>query len=111
MRFTVYDGKDKAYESRFDQIMNAPFVEYRGDDAEDPIESALHCNIRFQEYFSREQVAEMTRTRVWDYPLQAIREVMVNALIHRDWTKSDYIRVIAYADRLEIISPAPCLTA
>ena len=30
---------------------------------------------------------------------------MINALMHRDWTKQDCVRVVVYSDRLEVISP------
>ncbi|QVJ96627.1 putative DNA binding domain-containing protein [Mycoplasma mycoides subsp. capri] len=41
-----------------------------------------------------------------DYPKLAIREALVNALVHRDYTKFyDQININMYTDRLEIISP------
>ena len=47
----------------------------------------------------------MSRRRVWDYPFEAIRELLINAFIHRDWTKQNYVRVIVYNNRMEITSP------
>jgi ATP-dependent DNA helicase RecG len=42
----------------------------------------------------------------WDYPLDALREAIVNAIAHRDYTiQVTDIEVSLYADRLEIISP------
>ena len=42
----------------------------------------------------------------WTYPEQAIREAIVNAVVHRDYLlSSTTIEVSIYADRLEIISP------
>jgi len=41
----------------------------------------------------------------WFYPIDAIREVVVNALVHRDWTRFVDIEVGIYADRFEVISP------
>ena len=32
---------------------------------------------------------ELTRKSIWDYPLEAIREVLLNALVHRDYFKSN----------------------
>ena len=43
-----------------------------------------------------------------EYPLEAVREAIINALIHRDYsaqTESSYISVYMYSDRIEIISP------
>ncbi len=106
LRLTVYEGADKDYNSRFDKIFNMPLLEYRGElQTSEPVEPALHENTQIQEYISREQLKGMTRKRIWDYPEEAVRELLINALIHRDWTKQDYVRVVVYADRLEVISP------
>ena len=39
------------------------------------------------------------------YPTDAIKEVLVNAVIHRDYSLSDDIHVIIYDNRIEIKSP------
>jgi len=41
----------------------------------------------------------------WFYPSDAVREVLINALAHRDWTRFVDIEVGIYSDRLEVISP------
>lgn len=56
-------------------------------------------------YFSKEEFQETARRRFWDYPFEVVKELIVNALMHRDWTKSDYVRVTAYSNRLEVTSP------
>ncbi len=43
-----------------------------------------------------------------EYPLKAVREIVLNALIHRDYsvhTEDSPIRVILYKDRLEVENP------
>ena len=48
------------------------------------------------------------RTDRMEYPLEALREAIANALIHRDYsvqTENAYISVYMYSDRIEIISP------
>ncbi len=45
------------------------------------------------------------RETQWLYPIEAIRELVINALAHRDWTRSVEIEVGIYVDRFEIISP------
>ena len=48
------------------------------------------------------------RTNKTEYPLEALREAVANALIHRDYsiqTENAYISVNMYEDRIEIISP------
>lgn len=48
------------------------------------------------------------RKDVFEYPLKAIREIILNALIHRDYsihTENDPIRVEMYPNRIEISNP------
>lgn len=46
------------------------------------------------------------RVEKYDYPQEAIREAIVNALIHRDYLLSGTdIELSLYSDRLEIVSP------
>jgi ATP-dependent DNA helicase RecG len=46
------------------------------------------------------------RQERWDYPLEAVREAVVNAIAHRDYTITvTDIELSIYADRVEIISP------
>jgi ATP-dependent DNA helicase RecG len=49
---------------------------------------------------------DVRRKDRWDYPLEAVREGVVNALVHRDYLLSGTnIELSIYEDRLEIISP------
>ncbi|MDZ7821438.1 MAG: ATP-binding protein [Candidatus Marinimicrobia bacterium] len=41
----------------------------------------------------------------WDYPLDALREAIVNAVLHRDYTDTGNIQVRIFEDWLEIWSP------
>jgi ATP-dependent DNA helicase RecG len=46
------------------------------------------------------------RQERWDYPLEAVREAVVNAIAHRDYTITvTDIELSLYSDRLEVISP------
>ena len=48
------------------------------------------------------------RTNIPEYPLIALREAIVNALVHRDYsiyTEKSYIKVFKYEDRIEIENP------
>jgi ATP-dependent DNA helicase RecG len=46
------------------------------------------------------------RQERWDYPLEAVRESIVNAIAHRDYTITVIdIELSIYSDRLEVISP------
>ena len=41
------------------------------------------------------------------YPLRALYEAMGNALAHRDYELTDPVRITAFADRVEFVSPGP----
>ncbi len=48
----------------------------------------------------------MARTESFEYPLEAVRELVVNAVAHRDYSVSgDGIRLFIFRDRMEITSP------
>jgi ATP-dependent DNA helicase RecG len=48
----------------------------------------------------------MARTEQMEYPLQAVRELVVNAVSHRDYSiQGDGIRLYLFSNRLEITSP------
>jgi ATP-dependent DNA helicase RecG len=48
----------------------------------------------------------MARTEQLEYPLKAVRELVVNAVAHRDYSIwGDGIRLYLFSDRLEITSP------
>ena len=49
--------------------------------------------------------ARLRREGRWHYPVEALREGIVNALAHRDWTCRGVTQVVRYSDRLEILSP------
>jgi ATP-dependent DNA helicase RecG len=45
------------------------------------------------------------RLESYEYPAEAIREVLVNAIVHRDYFSYDSVQISLFSDRLEIISP------
>ena len=47
----------------------------------------------------------MRREPCWHYPFEAVREAVVNAVTHCDWTRYEEIEVVRYVDRMEIPSP------
>jgi len=51
-------------------------------------------------------IGEVYRTDRWEYPLEAVREALVNAIVHRDYSilGSD-IKLAIFDDQLEITSP------
>lgn len=49
-------------------------------------------------------IGQKTRTDIREYPETAIREAVLNAIIHRDYAYSGSILISLYDDRLEIMS-------
>lgn len=50
-------------------------------------------------------VEGLQRHDIWEYPLDALREAIINALIHRDYTVSGHIQVRVEDDSIRIWSP------
>lgn len=57
-----------------------------------------HLNVRFE-------IKGIERKDVWDYPLEALREAVINALIHKDYLSTAEIQIKIYDDRLWIWNP------
>jgi ATP-dependent DNA helicase RecG len=49
--------------------------------------------------------AESRRREIWDYPLDAIREAVINAVVHRDYSDPGNIQVRIFDNTLEVWSP------
>ena len=48
----------------------------------------------------------LTRQEVTEYPLEAVRELLVNAVVHRDYNlQGDNIHLNIYSNRIEVHSP------
>ena len=99
------------YKALDDQVLDGPLValgyESAGADiAEDGLLERLVNAMRpFVSEESNELDGFQRRQRSWEYPVEALREAIVNAFAHRDWTRNEEIRVVRYANRLEILSP------
>jgi len=61
--------------------------------------------VRFEIKVEEPTLEGLQRKEVWEYPLEALREAVVNALIHRDYTYPADIRIRLEEDQLEIWSP------
>jgi ATP-dependent DNA helicase RecG len=61
----------------------------------------------FRERFQTEFVitGKPQRDVIWEYPLDAVREALINAICHRDYKVNTNIQVRLYDDRLEIWNP------
>ncbi|MDO4197933.1 MAG: ATP-binding protein [Erysipelotrichaceae bacterium] len=59
----------------------------------------------FEKYYCYEKIEGFTRNTVELIPLEAYREALANALVHRTWDLNTHIRIAMYEDRIEITSP------
>lgn len=113
IRLMVFEGLDKEYRAVFDTVLDGPLVG-RLETAEAGqtiladegiIEKFSSAIMPFVTEESGTVDQNMRRDVSWIYPWMALREAIINALAHRDWTRTVDIEVACYADRLEIVSP------
>lgn len=76
------------------------------------LRGALPDQLAQAEVFIRDQMRSQVRLvglahqEMPEYPLEAVRELLVNAVAHRDYNlQGDSIRIHMYSDRMEIHSP------
>ena len=107
LRLMVFPGTDMDYDASLDEVLDLPFTGL-GEQAKGRfIEQSLpeRTLSYLQPHISRERLSGMTRRRFWDYPQDVIRELLVNAFAHRDWTRQNDTRLVVYRDRMEVTSP------
>jgi ATP-dependent DNA helicase RecG len=112
LRVFAFKSPDKEYQAELDDILDGPMVGRW--DIEDAGKRLVDGGIieRFIDaigpFISQEasDIDEgLRRETQWYYPLEAVREALINALAHRDWTRFVEIEIGSYIDRFEVISP------
>ncbi len=113
VRWMSFAGDSKEYQAQDDTVLDGPLVALwdgepgagrhivKGGLIEDLID-------RMRPFISEEGStinAGLRRESVHRYPGEAMREVLLNALVHRDWTRAIEVEVVNYSDRLEVTSP------
>ncbi|WP_430640304.1 ATP-binding protein [Calditerrivibrio nitroreducens] len=61
-----------------------------------------HISVRFDISVKDLKLEELARKDIWEYPLEALREAVINALIHRDYLDTAPIRIKIYEDKITI---------
>ena len=104
----AYPGREKDYTAKERQQIRGPMVPLSG--SQGLVENGLVEQV--VEFIKRNTGVETylkdgtRREDRWTYPEEALRETIVNALVHRDYLLSGSdIEVSIYADRLEVGSP------
>ncbi len=113
VRWLAFEGEDKSYKALDDRTIDGALVALWKTDEEGNralVEGGLIEKLAdAMQPFITEEVDDvdisMRRDRQWLYPVEALREAIVNALAHRDWTRHEEIEVVRYAHRLEVLSP------
>lgn len=112
MRVFAFAGDDKEYLSFLDDILDGPMVgRFETNDGRNTlidagiIERLMKSMTPFISREANVPDLNLRRDIEWFYPIEAIRETVVNALAHRDWTRFVEIEVGVYSDRFEVISP------
>ena len=113
VRWMAFREAEKVYDALDDQILDGPVValwrESSGGRREIADKGLIEILTDSMRPFVSEEAGElhesMHRERRWHYPLEALRESIVNALVHRDWTRHEEVEVARYGDRLEVTSP------
>jgi len=108
LEWVVFPGKEKDYDTRDRANLDGPLValwDEHGEQVEDGLLDLLMSKVR--QHTSHERLSENMLTRIiqWDFSPEAVREAVINAFVHRDWTRPANIEVALYDDRMEIISP------
>ena len=112
LRVLAFNSIDKQYQASLDDIIDGPMVgRWDTENGERRlvdggiIERFMDAMEPFISQDDSEIDEGLRRQTKWFYPLEAVRESLVNALAHRDWTRFVEIEVASYADRFEVISP------
>ena len=112
IRIIVYPTLEKSYKTLFEKTLDSPLVgriDSTGQTKKIIDKGIIDLFVEATDpYISfRSEVVEpdLSRSKYNAYPLEAIRESILNALVHRDWTRSIEIEINIYPDRMEIVSP------
>lgn len=113
VRWMSFNSADKDYKAQDDTWADGPMValfEGRAGSGRQIVEPGLveRLTDRMRPFISSEPAESsetLRRERIYRYPVDALRESILNALVHRDWTRALEVEVVNYADRLEVVSP------
>ena len=108
IRAICYPGVEPDYAARADEYIKGPLVPLGSSDGQ-IIEPGIVD--RGWDFVRRNTIPvawleEARRHERWEYPEDALREILVNALVHRDYSIAGTdVMLSIFSDRLEIQSP------
>lgn len=96
----VYRIRSSDKEYKREQLFEMPFT------VNGPIEACIKKTIsKVKELLDGASFHDGKNLIKLNYPAEALKEILVNAVIHRDYSLNDDIHVKIYDNRVEIISP------
>jgi ATP-dependent DNA helicase RecG len=109
----VFDGEDKEYQAKLDVFLDGPLAarwKKTGTTEKTMVDDGLiekftAAILPFIAFESDKIDDGFRREKTWAYPWEAVREAVINALAHRDWTRTVEIELVLYNNRLELTSP------
>lgn len=113
VRWMAFDGLEMSYGALDDRRIDGPLIALKRERPDGNMETLAPGIVEtlestMQPFISEESATveeSWSRSRSWHHPPSAVREAILNALAHRDWTRHEEIEVVRYADRLEVLSP------
>lgn len=110
-RWMSFSGIDMSYQAQDDSVIDGPLValwngDHRQPSVDDGLIERLSSRMRpFVEVHTDALQDGLRRHIGLRFSAEAVREAVVNALVHRDWTRPVEVEIVNYADRLEVTSP------
>ena len=95
IKLSCFEGKSKVEGIRFMQIFEGNIFNNISS-----IFNAIEVV-----YPKRQYISGLIREEKYTYPHLAVREGILNAIVHRDYTDNNQIHINIYSNRLEIINP------
>jgi ATP-dependent DNA helicase RecG len=113
VRIMAFEGIDLEYRALLDEILDGPLVgrwKIDKNNSRQLIDTGLIEKLTnaLRPYIIDESDTineNLRREKKYIYPIEAIRETVVNAFAHRDWTRFSDVEVTRYSNRIEITSP------
>lgn len=106
VRVIHYRGEDIETDSISDMVFRAPLG--RILEQNELKRSGLVDNVmqHLSEKLAREKISDdgITRIKKWEIPERILRELLVNGIIHRDYTRSGLNEIRIFSDRIEVES-------
>jgi len=96
VQFVQYDGRDLADEVLAEKIFTGNLITLLTE-----VDSFLAG--RFTQKPTK--VSDLREEGIFDYPPNAVRELLMNAVLHRDYESTSPIRFYQFSDRIEIQNP------